>query len=90
MIPNIVVVKKKIAKLKLYLEKSEGFFDVPVDGEGSKFHLCHRFGDSDDGLELSDGDRDGQALLGVVFDGLGAAPHQDVLVFQFLAGVLNN
>ena len=63
---------------------------MPVDGEGSEFHLCHRFGDSDDGLELSDGDRDGQALLGVVFDGLGATPHQDVLIFQFLAGVLKN
>jgi len=61
---------------------------MPVDGEGSEFHLCHRFGDSDDCLELSDGDRDGQALFSVVFDGLGAAPHQYVLVFQLLAGVL--
>ena len=76
--------------MKIYLEKSESFFDVPVDCERSEFHLCQRFCDSDDGLKLTDGDRDGQAFLGVVFDGLRAAAHQDVLVLQLLAGILKN
>jgi hypothetical protein len=72
----------------LYLEKPESFFDVSINRERGELHFCQGLGNSDDGLQLTDGDGDGEALLGVVLDGLGAAAHQHVLVLQLLAGFL--
>ena len=73
-----------------YLEEPESFLDVSVNGKGRELHLSQRLGDTDDGFELADGDGDGQALLGVVLDGLGTAAHQNVLVLQLLSGLLMN
>ena len=59
-----------------------------VRGEGLELHLGQALADPDDGLELPDGDGDGEPLLPLLLNLAIGVPHEDVLVLQLLGSVL--
>jgi len=65
-----------------HLEQAQSLVDICLRGERRQPHLRQRLRDAHYGLQLSDGDGDSEALVGVALRLSGATSHQHVAVLQ--------
>lgn len=67
-------------------EEADRFIDVLDCGDGRQRKFGEGFGDADDGFELTDGDRDGGASVGVEFGGVDLFSDRDEMGRELFLG----